>query len=613
MAPRTTLPSPFQRTVATRLAAVATLVSLLFGTASAASAQAEPEAPVESEAGSETPAESSSDPASDVAPEVAPVTDADADADGASAADAGAVDPPPESEAPTEPLDPMSNEAPGEEAPATDITVPPQDTYEGQEAYEPPEILWSSVAAADKKLDDAAAAKRSAISEVRRLRKRLKELQVDQQALDAESVATVETLLAASDRLRERAVAGYQWFGSGSTPTPESSIADYADVIETQRRSKLVDTALVVGEADIAEVDALRESLNGDAVALLDRTRVVADHLSDAEGAVNALSEEAQQAEIEFEAFKAGSEVFIHGVVFPIAGAYSPIIDSFGFPRMPGTPDEHWHEGIDLFAERGTPLVATERGVITKVGSGRLGGLKFWLKGESGSEWYYAHLDAFAPGLVDGLVVEAGQLVGYVGDTGNAVGTPPHLHMQLHPDGGRPVNPYPLLQVVSDIDQAAIATGTHPGYEYESLNGARPLDVAQLAQLAEQTPEPAPPLAEPADPAEPTEAPVAADQNPAAAVAESSNADALNPDALNPDASNPDVSNPDALNLDATEPAPTPDAGAGELDAVESDAGGPDAPSPDQAEDDQTVADDDIADEPLDDVSSAGAAETVSG
>ncbi|MGI9599102.1 MAG: M23 family metallopeptidase, partial [Acidimicrobiales bacterium] len=132
------------------------------------------------------------------------------------------------------------------------------------------------------------------------------------------------------------------------------------------------------------------------------------------------------------------------------------------------------HEGIDLFAAQGTPLVATERGVITKVGVGRLGGLKFWLKGESGSEWYYAHLDSFAPGLADGIVVEAGQLVGFVGNTGNAIGTPPHLHMQLHPNGGQPVNPYPLLKIVSDIDLAAIANGTHAGYDYGSSTVLRP-------------------------------------------------------------------------------------------------------------------------------------------
>ena len=56
-------------------------------------------------------------------------------------------------------------------------------------------------------------------------------------------------------------------------------------------------------------------------------------------------------------------------------------------------------------------------------------------------------------------VVEAGDLLGHVGNTGNAVGTPPHLHLQLHPDGGRPVNPFPLLKIVSDLDQEQLSGG----------------------------------------------------------------------------------------------------------------------------------------------------------
>ena len=123
---------------------------------------------------------------------------------------------------------------------------------------------------------------------------------------------------------------------------------------------------------------------------------------------------------------------------------------------MTGTADAHWHEGIDLFAPAGTPLLATERGIVTKIGSGRLGGLRLWLRGESGTDWYYAHLSGFAPKLSEGQVVEAGDVLGYVGTTGNAVGTPPHLHMQVHPNGGDPVNPYPLLKVVSDRELAIL-------------------------------------------------------------------------------------------------------------------------------------------------------------
>ncbi len=373
------------------------------------------------------------------------------------------------------PADPMINEEPGEEPPATEETVPPKETYNGQAQYEAAEILWSSVAAAERKLADSRQLKQDAIVEVRNLRKRSKQLAQDRQALDRRTRDALDDLDDAADRLASRAVFGFQRFGSGSDDRQQPDPSNYREVLGAQRRSKMVSSVLDVDRTDLDRLDGLRAELNGNVLSLLDRSRLVADYQADAEAGIAELDEAIDQAAVEYEAFRAGSEVFIHGVTFPIGGAYpTPLIDSYGFPRMTGTADEHWHEGIDIFAKRGTPLVAAERGIITKLGVGRLGGLKFWLKGESGSEWYYAHLDSFAPGLANGVVVEAGELVGYVGNTGNAVGTPPHLHLQLHPGGGRPVNPYPLLKVVSDLELAAIEAGTSPGPQHQPVVVDRP-------------------------------------------------------------------------------------------------------------------------------------------
>jgi murein DD-endopeptidase MepM/ murein hydrolase activator NlpD len=146
----------------------------------------------------------------------------------------------------------------------------------------------------------------------------------------------------------------------------------------------------------------------------------------------------------ELRAYEAGSHVYVRGFVFPVAGPVD-FIDSWGFPRMTGTPSAHWHQGTDVFAAHGTPLVAAESGRLARVGQGTLGGNKLWVVGDSGTEYYYAHLAAFAPGVVDGRRVNAGDVVGYVGDTGNARGTSPHLHFEIHPGGTGPVNPYPLL------------------------------------------------------------------------------------------------------------------------------------------------------------------------
>jgi murein DD-endopeptidase MepM/ murein hydrolase activator NlpD len=182
--------------------------------------------------------------------------------------------------------------------------------------------------------------------------------------------------------------------------------------------------------------------------------------LAAAEGSMTDLEAQADQgaqavaqAEAELAAFKAGSAIYIDGVVFPVAEPYDhPLVGTFGAPRMPGTPDAHWHEGIDIFAPAGTPLLAAERGVVTSIGTNRLGGLSVWLRGESGTDWYYAHLSAFAPDLVPMMVVEAGHVLGYVGNSGNALSTPSHVHLEIHPGGGDAVDPYPFLRVLSERD-----------------------------------------------------------------------------------------------------------------------------------------------------------------
>jgi murein DD-endopeptidase MepM/ murein hydrolase activator NlpD len=161
-------------------------------------------------------------------------------------------------------------------------------------------------------------------------------------------------------------------------------------------------------------------------------------------------------AQFNLAVFAAGSEIVINGFVFPVGDPHT-FGDSFGAPRMMGSEYEHAHQGTDIMAPFGTPLLACERGIVTEMGSDVLGGTKLWLKGESGTYYYYAHLSAFAEGLTEGAVVEAGDIVGLVGDTGNARGGAPHLHFEIHPDGGMAVNPYPLLKVVDELSRRAKA------------------------------------------------------------------------------------------------------------------------------------------------------------
>lgn len=114
--------------------------------------------------------------------------------------------------------------------------------------------------------------------------------------------------------------------------------------------------------------------------------------------------------------------------------------DTWGGARSEGRK----HEGIDIFAKRGTPVLSTTEGIVARVGTNRLGGQVVWVMGPGGQRHYYAHLDRYAD-VAAGMRIEAGTVLGYVGDTGNAKGTPPHLHYGVYDMGGA-INPYPLLR-----------------------------------------------------------------------------------------------------------------------------------------------------------------------
>ena len=162
------------------------------------------------------------------------------------------------------------------------------------------------------------------------------------------------------------------------------------------------------------------------------------------------------------------------GYVFPVYGP-SGFGDTFGAARATTI----WHHGQDIFAALGAPVLAVADGTVFSVGWNRVGGNRLWLRDRDGNEFYYAHLAAFSPLAVNGGRVQAGDVVGFVGNTGDAETTPYHLHFEIHPssllflgyDGV--VNPYPYLrawQHAADVDfpSAAVwaptlrATGARP-------------------------------------------------------------------------------------------------------------------------------------------------------
>jgi peptidoglycan LD-endopeptidase LytH len=113
--------------------------------------------------------------------------------------------------------------------------------------------------------------------------------------------------------------------------------------------------------------------------------------------------------------------------------------DTWGAARSGGRT----HQGIDIFAPRNTQVFAATRGIVTRRGWNRLGGRVVTVTGPGGLHHCYAHLEEWAEADV-GDWVEAGQVLGYVGTSGNAAGTPPHLHYGIYTMEGA-INPYPLL------------------------------------------------------------------------------------------------------------------------------------------------------------------------
>jgi len=144
-------------------------------------------------------------------------------------------------------------------------------------------------------------------------------------------------------------------------------------------------------------------------------------------------------------------------IVFPVLGP-TTYMDDFGAPRAGGP-----HQGIDIMAPKHALALAAEAGKVKFWTHSATAGCMLYLYGASGTTYYYIHLNndltkrndnkgkcvagtAYAKGLTNGAKVAAGQVIGYVGDSGDANGIHPHLHFELHPNGSKAVDPYQWLQ-----------------------------------------------------------------------------------------------------------------------------------------------------------------------
>jgi murein DD-endopeptidase MepM/ murein hydrolase activator NlpD len=170
------------------------------------------------------------------------------------------------------------------------------------------------------------------------------------------------------------------------------------------------------------------------------------------------------------------------GYVFPLFGP-AAFGDTFGAYRADVAGK--WHHGEDLVAPAGTPVLAVADGTLFSVGWNDIGGWRLWLRDTAGNEFYYAHLSAYSPLAVAGKTVKAGDVLGFVGSSGDADGGVTHLHFEIHPvdllhlgyDGA--VAPYPFLVAWRRADDVSFGSGRR----YVPTAGGTPVALARAGAV----------------------------------------------------------------------------------------------------------------------------------
>jgi murein DD-endopeptidase MepM/ murein hydrolase activator NlpD len=182
--------------------------------------------------------------------------------------------------------------------------------------------------------------------------------------------------------------------------------------------------------------------------------------------------------------------------VFPVLG-----VTSFGDTWGAARATTAWHHGVDIFAPLGSPIVAVADGVLFSVGRNAIGGQRLWLRDRQGNFFYFAHLSAFSDAAAEGARVRAGTVIGYVGNTGDAEGTPYHLHFEIHPvsllslgyDGA--VDPFPYVSAWRRLDGRNAGVRSRPAppaaailLGFTDISSAGGLSSASVDEVAAEPP-----------------------------------------------------------------------------------------------------------------------------
>ena len=284
----------------------------------------------------------------------------------------------------------------------------------------------------------------------------LGDIEADITSLEARAAEAQSRLDALRGAVRELAVERFinADVAQMSTLDPDINAQARADALSryaTQGNQDAIEDYTAASEDLAVATEALtaKREAQRDAIATLAKRRASLEKEFQRLAALERERQEAERKRREAAARRASQRVtaqvasaprapIAHGdFVCPVQGPVA-FSDTWGAPRSGGRA----HKGVDMLAPRGTPVVAPVAGVVSHRGNS-IGGLSFHLSGDNGHYYYGTHLDSYAN--VGAGHVAAGTVVGYVGDTGNARGTP-HLHFEIHPNGGAAVNPYPTVR-----------------------------------------------------------------------------------------------------------------------------------------------------------------------
>ncbi|MGH2775391.1 MAG: murein hydrolase activator EnvC family protein [Actinomycetota bacterium] len=288
-----------------------------------------------------------------------------------------------------------------------------------------------------------------------RLRARISDVGKKRDALNEENYQLTKDVVARAQEL-------YMSGGAGAVEAllAAEDFGEFADRAEMLSRVAEEESGVFVAlERNNSELEQLEKQLEVDSKALASTLDELEDEKTELQNKLASVTDEYKDLKAQIERERAAEAAAAaaaaqptssggavptvsvpttstNGKTCPVAGPVS-FIDSWGYPRSGGRS----HEGVDMMADYGTPVVAITAGTITYSGYGGSAGNWQILSGSDGNAYWYMHNQQ---NIVNGGSVSAGQQIATVGDTGNATGMP-HLHFEYHPGGGGAVNPYPLV------------------------------------------------------------------------------------------------------------------------------------------------------------------------